>query len=159
MGASALAGGYASYSAGEAQKKAARYNEDVANQTGIAIGAQTAEEMQVHRRKVAMLLGSIEAAEGANNVSLSFGSPLEVMEAQASAAARDASMIRYSGGIKMMQALSQGASYGMQGVNAADAGTWGGVNSILGGASNMASYGVSRNLKTNGRNGPGYGGY
>lgn len=144
MGLAAGTAAYGSYQSGQAQKKVASANEDMAFNEAQAIFKATAEKEQQTRRKMNALMGEQRALYSKAGVDITSGSPLEVLTQQAEDAEKQALSVRYAGDAQAIGMLNKGSIMGYQGAQAEEAGNIGAIGSIFNTAAMMINEGTKK---------------
>jgi hypothetical protein len=166
--------GYGEYEQGQAAKKSANYNSEIAA-NNATIAQQTAtraanageEQAAVSEQKTRATVGAIKANQAAGNIDVNSGSAVDVRSSAEELGELDALTVRSNAAKTAYGYQTQAASYTaqsqldkFQGNNAAIAGDIGAAGSILGGVSGAAgAYGnyLQKNSPIDGNLDPGTG--
>jgi hypothetical protein len=128
---------YGTYAAGEAQGKAADYNQQSADMQAQQARDAAAIAEEEARERNARLQGMARARASASGVVTSEGSPLLVLMDNAAQAELEAQRIRYGGEVRAAGLESESRLQGAYGANARTAGAIGTGVSLLSSASNI----------------------
>lgn len=153
MGVVAAAGAatsaYGSYAAGQAQKSAAKFNAEVANNNATMAVQQANADATKIRDRNRRLAGTQRAALAKSGVNLS-GSGEDVMYDSAIQGELDALTTIYKGHVEGVNYHSQASLDTFQGNSAYSAGLFSAGGSLLSGAGSMAqAYGNYQSIKAN----------
>lgn len=128
---------YASVQAGNAQKRAAQFNEKVAQNNAIAAQQQGAAAAEEKHREMVQRIGSIEAGYGAAGVTSDSGSALDVLSSSVQQGTLDQLTEKYNYALKGQGYQNSATLDDFQGQNAQFQGDLNATSSLLNGASSM----------------------
>lgn len=134
---------YGTYSTGQAQKNAAKYNAEVNKNNAEIAAQQAAHDAQAIRDKNKKVLAAQRAAYSASGIDNS-GTPRDVAADSAAQGEMDALTAIYTGKLNSNASLARAQINRMEGKSASTAGTIGAAGSLLGGVS-QAGYYASKN--------------
>lgn len=138
-GLSAIMQGVSSSESANYNAQVARNNQIVANQNASIALQQGQVQEESKKIQTGEMMGGIVASEAASGVNPNEGSALNVRSSAAETGELDALTIRYNAGVQARNLQYQGAMFGSQAQADVAQGNWGVANSILGGASSVAS--------------------
>lgn len=127
---------------GQATAAAEEFNKNVAQQNAAITEAQGAAAAQAQQREAAKRIGAATAAYGAAGVSLSEGSPLDVLEESVRDSALDAATLRYNYRLKSLGYVDQARLHGAQAGFARSASYLTAGSALLSGFSGAARAGI-----------------
>ena len=150
--AGSAASSYSQYRAGQAQQSASEFNAAVNMADAKAVQDQAAYAEKLQRRKSSALMGAQRALYAKAGVSISEGTPLDLLAEQAANAEQDALAIRYAGEVKSTHFINQANANLWQGDQAAEAGKIGAIGTMMSGVGRTANaYATSKTLYGRGR--------
>ena len=123
---------------GQAAANAAEFNADVAAKNAQAAEAQAQAASEAQKRDSQRRMGAAVAAYGASGVSLSEGSPVDVLAESARMAELDNLTLKYNYRLKALGYSTEASLARANASNSRTAGYLSGAGTALGGASNIA---------------------
>ena len=142
----ALMSGFGGFQQGQYQAQVARNNAAIATQNANQALQAGSYEESASKLRTGLTIGAEKAAQGANNIDVNVGSPVQVRASTATIGAMDAAMIHYNAAKQaygdQIQATSANAQSRLDQMSAVGSLVGGGfkaASSLLSGASSLSS--------------------